>query len=110
MAENIAVFFVGERITAFLVLFGKQVEKSGNVTFMDKTAVLVHTEKLAEIESHVLIDKLFQQTSEVVGVDVHGWQCRIRVGVAEVGLVPFQFGTLLHHVVPCVDFVLLEIV
>jgi len=77
---------------------------------MDKTAVLVHTEELAEIESHVLIDKLLEQTSEVIGIDVHGRQRRIRVGVAEVGLVPFQFGTLLHHVVPCVDFVFLEIV
>ena len=77
---------------------------------MDKVTFLIHTEELAEIESHVLIDKLFQQTSEVVGVDVHGRQRRIRVGVAEVGLVPFQFGTLLHHVVPCVDFILLEIV
>ena len=60
MPKNAPVFLVGERITAILVLLGQQVEESGNILFVDKAAVLVHTEELTEIECHVLIDKFFQ--------------------------------------------------
>ena len=77
---------------------------------MHKATTLVHTEELAEVERHVLIDKLMQQPPQVVGVDVHHGQYGIRVVVARVRLCPLLLGALLHHVIPCINLVLLEIV
>ena len=51
MPEDTPVFLVGKRITAILVLLGQQVEKSGNIPFVDEAAILVHAEELAEIDA-----------------------------------------------------------
>ena len=110
MPKDTPVFLVGKRITAILVLLGQQVEESGNIPFVDKAAILVHAEELAEIERYVLIGELFEQASEVVGIDVHDGQCCVGIRVALMYPVPFLFGALLHHVVPGVYLVLLEVV
>ena len=110
MTEDVAVGVVGIGIVTILVLLRKQVEEGQHVFFMLERSVAAHTEKLREVECHIFIDKLVQEASEVVSVDVHLGQAGIGVGVAEMYFVPFLLGALLHDIVPRVDFFLLIIV
>ena len=112
MAEIVAILVRGEGIGTIrvLVLAAQQVQKSRNVLAVYKFARVIDAEKLAEIESHVLVDILLEQSSEVVGVYVHSRQSFIRIRVAEMLQIPFGLGLLFHHVVPSIYLVLLVFV
>ena len=110
VAEYVAIILVGKRIATISVFFGEQIEEGAHIVGVDECAILFHTEKLTEIESHILVDKVVEQSPKVVGEDVHRGQSGVGVGVAWVCLIPCCLGALLHHIVPCVDVVFLVVV
>ena len=110
VAEDVAVLLIGKGIVALLVLLGEEVEECPHVLLVGEGALLIDAEELAEVECHILVDKLMEQSPEVVGVDVHRGQRGIGVGVAKVEVVPRGLGLLLHHIVPGVYLALGKLV
>ena len=74
MTEDVAVFLIGKRITTLLVLFGYKIQESTYILVMNKSSTVIYTEELTEIECHIFVNKLIEQSSEVIGVNVHGRQ------------------------------------
>ena len=77
---------------------------------MHESALLIGAEKLAKVEDFVLIGEAIHQSAQVVGVNMHGRQRRIGVGIADMVLVPRRFGALLHDIVPGEDLVFVILV
>lgn len=77
---------------------------------MHEGVLLVGAEKLAKVEDFVLIGEAIHQSAQVVGVNMHGRQRRIGVGIADMVLVPRHFGALLHDIVPGEDLVFVILV
>ena len=77
---------------------------------MGESSVIIYPEKLAEVESHVFIHELMEQPSEVVGIDVHRGQGGVWIRITEMGQIPWSLCPLLHHIIPGINLVLLEVI
>ena len=110
VTEDIAVSLVGKGIHTLLVGLCKKIEEIFNVGLMHELAVIVSAEELAEVESYIFIGILIHQSAEVVCVDIKARETCVGVMIAGVVNIPLRFGTLLHNVIPRVDFFLLEVV
>ena len=71
MTEDIAVFFIRKRITTLLVLFGYKIQESTYILVMNKSPTIIYTKELSEIECQIFINKFIEQSSEVIGINVH---------------------------------------
>ena len=109
VAEHLAELVVGVGVE--IALLAHQAEETVNVAVVAEGAVVACAEELTEVEC-LLVVAVFraEKRSEIVGVDVDGWQRLVGVRVAHVCEIPFRLGTLLHHIVPCEDFLLFVVV
>ena len=81
-----------------------------DIAIVHKATVTLRAEELAEVEGLLLIAILAHQTAEIVGVDMQCRQGGVRIGIAKMIDLPVSLGLLLHHVVPCKDFIFLMII
>ena len=68
------------------------------------------TEKFVELERHSRPDAILGQFAEGESEDLHTRQTCVGIRVAIVVILPFELSSLLHHIVPCVDFLIVVIV
>ena len=63
-------------------------------------------EEFLEVECRIFyILKSGKGFSEVKGEDVETRQTCIRIWITKVIYIPLSFGSLLHDIIPCVDFI-----
>ena len=68
-------------------------------------------EEFLEIEGRIFyVLETCKGFAEIEGKDVQTWQTSVWIGVSKVVEIPFGLGSLLHHIVPSVDFVFLVVV
>ncbi len=71
-----------------------------HIVVVYKASVVVHTEKLAEVERLIAVGVAFGELSKVECENAHAWQLFVWIWVAWVFVGILLFGVLLHDVVP----------
>ena len=97
------------------LLYGLLMLESPLLLGLYDTAILFrvagqYAEKLMEFEEIIILDSLLKHVPHLEGHDLKSREVGIRVGIAEMVLLPVFLCLLLHHVVPSVDLLFVEIV
>ena len=128
VAKLIAEFLTGEGIDAVGGVADELIEEAVHLILKDKPAhhllgrqlapeIVAHTvgpsaEERRELEVLILVEHVvfLDLRGEVEGEDIDLGQHGIGIGITIIVLVPIALGFLLLHIVPSVDFALLEVV
>ena len=84
MAEYPAELITAVGVEAFFVILAKEIQEVLYIFFVNKGAVVFCPKELAEVEGFLVLHILAHQRTEVVGIDVDGWQRGVGVGIAHV--------------------------